>query len=84
VFTFDQFSILAIPYDASQPALPALEEVMEYFAELMQRLLEIQSGGWQRSPKLIVEDERLMDGLRLAARPAQTVKHSQIVQSGHD
>jgi hypothetical protein len=55
VFTFDQFSILAIPYDASQPALPALEEVMEYFAELMQRLLEIQSGGTQRSAELITE-----------------------------
>jgi hypothetical protein len=28
---------------------PALEEVMENFAELMQRLLEIQSGERQRS-----------------------------------
>jgi len=37
---------------ANQPALPALEEVMENFAELMQRLLEIQSGGRQRSPEL--------------------------------
>jgi hypothetical protein len=37
---------------------------MENFAELMQRLLEIQSGGRQRSPKLIAEDERLMDRLR--------------------
>jgi hypothetical protein len=57
---------------------------MENFAELMQRLLEVQSGGRQRSPKLIAEDERLTDGLRLAARPAPTVKLSQIVQSGHD
>jgi hypothetical protein len=28
---------------------------MEPFAELMQRLLEIQSGGRQRSPELIAE-----------------------------
>ena len=59
---------------ANQPALPALEEVMENLAELMQRLLEIQSGGRQRSPELIAEDERLMDGLRkrhLAGKPPQ-------------
>jgi hypothetical protein len=62
--TFDQFSILAIPYYACQPALPALEEVMEYFAELMQRLLEIQSGGTQRSAELITEDRRLMEDLQ--------------------
>jgi len=37
---------------------------MENFAELMQRLLEIQSGERHRSPQLIAEDERLMDGLR--------------------
>src|SRR6202140_4835672 len=49
---------------ANQPALPALEEVMENFAELMQRLLEIQSGGRQRSPELIEEDARLMDRLK--------------------
>ena len=29
---------------------------MENFAQLMQRLLEIQSGGRQRSPELIAED----------------------------
>jgi hypothetical protein len=37
---------------------------MEDFVELTQRLLEIQSGGRQRSPELIAEDERLMDGLQ--------------------
>jgi hypothetical protein len=37
---------------------------MESFAELMQRLLELQSDGAQRSPELIAEDERLMDGLQ--------------------
>jgi hypothetical protein len=52
---------LAITYRVCQPAL---EEVMENFAELMQRLLEIQSGERHRSPELITEDERLMDGLR--------------------
>jgi len=49
---------------------------MENLAELMQRLLEIQSGG-QRSPKLVAEDERLMDGLQkkhLAGKPTQTVE----------
>ena len=47
---------------------------MEDLAELMQRLLEIQSGGRQRSPELIAEDERLMDSLRkrhLAGKPPQ-------------
>jgi hypothetical protein len=55
----------------------ALEEVMENLVELMQRLLEIQSGGRQRSPELIAEDERLMDGLEkkhLAGKPTQTVQ----------
>jgi hypothetical protein len=35
---------------------------MENLAQLMQRLLEIQSGGRQRSPERIAEDKRLMDG----------------------
>jgi hypothetical protein len=68
LFAFDQFSALATTYYVCLPALPALEEVMENFAELMQRLLEIQSGGKQRSPELIAEDERLMEGLRNLAR----------------
>jgi hypothetical protein len=80
VFTFDQLSASAVTYHS---AYRPLEEVMENFDELIQRLLEVQSGGRQ-SPKPIAKDERLMDGLRLAARPAQTVKLSQIVQSGHD
>ncbi len=49
---------------------------MERYAELMQRLLEIQSGGRPRSPKVIEEDKRLMDGLRariLAEESFQTV-----------
>jgi hypothetical protein len=53
---------------------------MEYFAELMQRLLEIQSGGRQRSPDLIAEDERLMDGLQkrsLAGKPPESVELNQ-------
>jgi hypothetical protein len=52
LFTFDQFSVFAVTYHVCLPALPALEEAMENFAELMQRLLEIQSGGRQRSPEL--------------------------------
>ena len=50
---------------------------MENFTELMQRLLEIQRGGRQRSPELIAEDERLMDGLQkrnLAGKPPQNGK----------
>jgi hypothetical protein len=46
---------------------------MESFADLMQRLLEIQNGE-RRSPKLIAEDERLMRSLRdrhLAGKPNQ-------------
>jgi len=53
---------------------------MESFAELMQRLLEIQSGGRQRSPELIEEDARLMDRLRrrtLRRKPTQTMRPSQ-------
>jgi len=37
---------------------------MEIFPEFMQRLLKIQSALRQRSPELILEDERLMDGLQ--------------------
>jgi predicted transcriptional regulator len=52
---------------------------MENFAELMQRLLEIQSGGRQRSPELIEEDARLIDRLKrtLTRKPTQTVRRSQ-------
>jgi len=48
---------------------------MENFAELTERLLEIQSGGRQRSPELIAE-KRLMDGLQrsVAGSLPQTVK----------
>jgi hypothetical protein len=78
LYAFDQFSALATTYHVCQPALPALEEVMENLAELMQRLLEIQSGGRQRSPELIAEDERLIEGLRrLAGKSTQTVKLGQ-------
>jgi hypothetical protein len=78
LYAFDQSSALATTYYIFLPALPALEEVMENFAELMQRLLEVQSGGRQRSPELIAEDERLIEGLRsLAGKSAQTVKLGQ-------
>jgi hypothetical protein len=52
---------------------------MENFADLMQRLLEIQSGE-RRSPKLIAEDERLMRNLQkrhLAGRPTQKLELSE-------
>jgi hypothetical protein len=71
--TFDQFAVWPKSIILST-VFPALEEVMENFADLMQRLLEIQSGGRQRSPELVAEDERLMDGLQkrsLAGKPVQ-------------
>jgi len=80
LFTFGQLSVLGATYHLYESALPALEEVMENFTELTHRLLQIQSGGRQRSPELIGEDERLMDGLQkrnLAGKPPQTVRLSQ-------
>jgi hypothetical protein len=72
LFTFDQLLPWASTYYV---CLPGSEEIMENFANLMQRLLEIQSGGRQRSPELIAEDERLMEGLRtLAVKSEQTLK----------
>jgi len=53
---------------------------MENVTQLIQRLLEIQSGGRQRSPKLIAEDERLRDGLQkknLPGKPRQTAQLGQ-------
>jgi hypothetical protein len=48
---------------------------MENFVDLMQGLLEIQSGGKERSPELIAEDERLIERLRsLAGKSAQAAK----------
>jgi hypothetical protein len=56
-----------------------LEEDMENLADLMQRLLEIQSGE-RRSPKLIAEDERLMRSLQkrsLAGKATQRLELSE-------
>jgi hypothetical protein len=56
---------------------------MENFAELMQRLLELQSHEQQRSPKLIAEDRRLMNDLQkrsLARKPPHTAKLSHRVR----
>ena len=57
------------------------EKVMKNFAGLMRRLLEIQSGEKQRSPELIAEDERLIDGLR---KRASTGRSLQTVNAGQD
>jgi hypothetical protein len=57
-----------------------MEDLMEDFAQLMQRLLEIQSGGRQRSPELVAEDERLMEDLQKrisVTEPSQTGKLGQ-------
>lgn len=64
------------------PAYPAWEEFMDNFAELMRRLLEVQSGERHRSAKLIEEDKRLMDRLgrrSLVGQPSQTVQLSQAI-----
>lgn len=56
-----------------------LEEVLEDYAHLMHRLLEIQSGDERRGPELTEEDERLMDALRkrsLAGESPQSVEAS--------
>ena len=53
---FEQFS-------ASLPSILTLT-IMERFAELILRFLEIQNDGTAKSPELIAEDERLMDGLQ--------------------
>jgi len=37
---------------------------MENIGEFIQRLVEIQSGGRERSPELIAEDERLVEYLQ--------------------
>jgi hypothetical protein len=37
---------------------------MERFVELIRKFLEIQSDGRLRSPELVAEDDRLMDGLQ--------------------
>jgi len=52
---------------------------MENFAELMHRLLEIQSGARHRSPELIAEDERLMDGLQKRTQAGTEAKSSGIL-----
>jgi hypothetical protein len=52
---------------------------MENYADLMQRLLEIQSGE-RRNPKLIAEDEQLLRRLRqrhLAGEPTQKLELSE-------
>ena len=50
---------------------------MENPADLIRRLLEIQSGGQKRSPELIAEDERLIERLRgQVGSSTQTLKLS--------
>jgi hypothetical protein len=52
---------------------------MENITELIERLLEIQSGGRRRSPKLVAEDERLVDGLRRNVQPERNIARPNIV-----
>ena len=79
-FNFDQFSALAGAYHTGLTALPAWEDTMENFAELIKRLLEIQSGGRRGSPGLIGEDERLTDDplkRYMAGKPTHRAELSQ-------
>ena len=53
LFTFDQFSALAVTYHVVQPASPALEKIMENFAELARKpaqtvKLSPDSPEWER------------------------------------
>jgi hypothetical protein len=76
---------LLSPTIFEEPFSLALEEVMRDLADLMQRLMELQSGGRHRSPELLAEDERLMDGLQkrnLAEKSALTTRVGQAT-SGH-
>jgi hypothetical protein len=47
---------------------------MEDFAKLMQRLLEIQSGGRPRTSKLIAQDDRLIDRLEKRLSPEEPLQ----------
>ena len=49
---------------------------MEGFDELMQRLVEIDRDGRQRSAELIAEDKRFMDGLLQRNAPENPIKAS--------
>jgi hypothetical protein len=54
---------------------------MRDLADLMQRFIEIQSDERQRSPELLAEDERLMDGLQkrnLAEKSPPTTRVGQV------
>jgi hypothetical protein len=46
---------------------------MDGLAELMHRLLEINNSETQRSPELIAEDDRLMDGLQKKCSSAKPI-----------
>jgi hypothetical protein len=56
----------------------ALEKVMEDFARLMRRLLEIQSGEENKSSPELIDEERLIEYLQkrhLAGRPNTAYQH---------
>jgi hypothetical protein len=75
LFTFDQFSAWLSPTVSANPT--SLASLGGSHGKLRPVDAELQSGGRQRSPELIAEDERLMDGLQkrnLAGKPPQTVQ----------
>jgi hypothetical protein len=51
---------------------------MQRAAELILRLLEIQSGGRHRSPELIAEDEQLMNDLQNSSLSASSVDRADL------
>lgn len=70
------------PIILRKPSLASLGEIMEYFAELMQRLLEIQHGGKQRSSKLIAENAQLIAALRKRTLAGKSGPIAKDVQGG--
>lgn len=52
---------------------------MDRFAELILRLLEVQSGGGPRSPELVAEDEQLLEGLERRYLAGLSLRRSNFV-----
>jgi hypothetical protein len=55
------------------------ETFMDRFAELILRLLEVQSGGGPRSPELVAEDKQLLEGLERRYLAGLSLRRSNFV-----
>ncbi|HTM35894.1 MAG TPA: hypothetical protein VL156_04040, partial [Terriglobales bacterium] len=86
LFICDQFSACLSPTMFAN-LWTALESVMEDFARLMRRLLEIQSGEENKSSPELIDEERLIEYLQkrhLAGRPAREQRLNTAYQHLHD